>query len=87
MDYKKKLIEVALPLESINQASLKEKNPFLKGHPRAIHLWWARRPLVAARAIIFAPRSCPSNPGLAIKTLYFCSVISTSFKLFILSVD
>lgn len=50
----KKLIEVALPLDAINEACVKDKNPFLKAHPRAIHLWWARRPLAAARAVIFA---------------------------------
>jgi putative DNA methylase len=55
MTYKKKLIEVALPLEAINRASAGEKsNPFLKGHPRAIHTWWARRPLAACRAVLFA---------------------------------
>jgi len=52
--YRKKLIEVALPLDAINQASGKEKNPFLKGHPRSMHLWWARRPLAACRAVLFA---------------------------------
>ncbi len=52
--YRKKLIEVALPLEAINEASRKEKNPFLKGHPRSMHLWWARRPLAACRAVLFA---------------------------------
>jgi putative DNA methylase len=53
--YKKKLIEVALPLEAINDAAMKEKsNPFLKGHPRSLHQWWARRPLPTARAILFA---------------------------------
>jgi putative DNA methylase len=52
---KKKLIEVALPLEAINKASAVEKgNPFLKGHPRNLHQWWARRPQAAARSIIFA---------------------------------
>lgn len=50
----KKLIEVALPLEAINDGCMQEKNPFLKGHPRSMHLWWARRPLAAARAVIFA---------------------------------
>ena len=50
----KKLIEVALPLEAINNGGLQEKNPFWKGHPRSRHLWWARRPLAAARAVIFA---------------------------------
>jgi putative DNA methylase len=54
MEYKKKLIEVALPLEAINDGCVKEKNPFLKGHPRSIHLWWARRPLAVARAVIFS---------------------------------
>ncbi|MBU2226693.1 MAG: DUF1156 domain-containing protein, partial [Proteobacteria bacterium] len=54
MNYKKKLIEVALPLEAINGGCQQEKNPFLKGHPRSLHLWWARRPLAAARAVIFA---------------------------------
>ena len=44
-----------MPLEIINTASMKEKiNPFLKGHPRALHQWWARRPLPACRAILFA---------------------------------
>ena len=51
---KKKLIEVALPLDAINSGCLQEKNPFLKKHPRSLHLWWARRPLAAARAVIFA---------------------------------
>lgn len=50
----KKLIEVALPLESINEGCVQEKNPFLKKHPRSMHLWWARRPLAAARAVLFA---------------------------------
>ncbi len=45
---------MALPLDAINDGCVQEKNPFLKGHPRSTHLWWARRPLAAARAIIFA---------------------------------
>jgi len=49
----KKLIEVALPLDAISAGCEQEKNPFLKGHPRSMHLWWARRPLAAARAVIF----------------------------------
>ena len=55
MTYRRKLIEVALPLEVINQGSKPEtENPFLKGHPRAIHNWWARTPLSICRAILFA---------------------------------
>ena len=53
MTYKKKLIEVALPLEAINVASAREKS-IRQGHPSTLHLWWARRPLAAARAVIFA---------------------------------
>ena len=52
--YKKKLIEVAIPLEAINAASAYEKLPGIGPHPRGIHLWWARRPHSAARSIIFA---------------------------------
>jgi putative DNA methylase len=51
--YKKKLIEVALPLEAINIASAREKS-IRHGHPSTLHLWWARRPLAAARAVIFS---------------------------------
>src|SRR6185503_7834425 len=51
--YKKKLIEVAIPLEAINAASAKEKS-IRHGHPSTLHLWWARRPLAAARAVLFA---------------------------------
>lgn len=65
--YKKKLIEVAIPLEAINAASIKEKgSPFLKGHSRSLHQWWARRPLAACRAVLFAqlvddPSSLPDQ--------------------------
>ena len=53
-EYRKKLIEVALPLDDINEACRPEtENPFLRNHPRAIHPWWARTPLVATRAVIF----------------------------------
>ena len=51
--YKKKLIEVALPLDAINAASAREKS-IRHGHPSTLHLWWARRPLAAARAVIFS---------------------------------
>jgi putative DNA methylase len=49
----KKLIEVALPLVAINEASVREKS-IRHGHPSTLHLWWARRPLAAARAVIFS---------------------------------
>src|SRR5690349_16195462 len=51
--YRKKLIEVALPLAAINQAAAREKS-IRHGHPSTLHLWWARRPLAAARAVLFA---------------------------------
>lgn len=50
---RKKLIEVALPLEAINREAAREKS-IRHGHPSTLHLWWARRPLAAARAVIFA---------------------------------
>ncbi len=53
MTNKKKLIEVALPLEAFNKAAAREKS-IRHGHPSTLHLWWARRPLAAARAVIFA---------------------------------
>ena len=53
MEIKKKLIEVALPLDAINKASAREKS-IRHGHPSTLHLWWARRPLATARAVIFA---------------------------------
>ena len=49
---RKKLIKVAIPLEAINAASAREKS-IRQGHPSTLHLWWARRPLAAARAVIF----------------------------------
>ena len=53
MTHMKKLIEVALPLNAINKASAREKS-IRHGHPSTLHLWWARRPLAAARAVIFS---------------------------------
>jgi putative DNA methylase len=50
---RRKLIEVALPLEAINAASAREKS-IRHGHPSTLHLWWARRPLAACRAALFA---------------------------------
>ena len=53
MTYPKKLIEVALPLEAINKEAAREKS-IRHGHPSTLHLWWARRPLAACRAVLFA---------------------------------
>lgn len=53
MNIRKKLIEVSIPLEAINAASAKEKS-IRHGHPSTLHLWWARRPLAACRAVLFA---------------------------------
>jgi putative DNA methylase len=52
-EHRRKLIEVALPLDAINVASAREKS-IRHGHPSTLHLWWARRPLAAARAVLFA---------------------------------
>lgn len=62
---RKKLIEVALPLEAINREAAREKS-IRHGHPSTLHLWWARRPLAACRAVIFAslvddPSSLPDQ--------------------------
>lgn len=51
--YRKKMIEVALPLDAINAASAREKS-IRHGHPSTLHLWWARRPLAACRAVLFS---------------------------------
>lgn len=53
MGERRKLIEVALPLEAINKQAAREKS-IRHGHPSTLHLWWARRPLAAARAVLFA---------------------------------
>lgn len=60
MSYRKKMIEVALPLEEINVASAREKS-IRHGHPSTLHLWWARRPLATCRAVLFA--SIIDDPG------------------------
>ena len=56
----KKLIEVALPLDDINKEAAREKS-IRHGHPSTLHLWWARRPLAAARAVLFA--QMVNDPG------------------------
>ena len=66
MTYRTKLIEVALPLEAINIASAREKS-IKHGHPSTLHLWWARRPLAAARAVIFA--QMVDDPSTYVDTL------------------
>ena len=53
MTYRKKLIEVALPLDDINREAAREKS-IRHGHPSTLHLWWARRPLAACRVVLFA---------------------------------
>ena len=63
---RKKLIEVSIPLDLINASSALEKQPGIGTHPRSLHLWWARRPLSAARAVIFCqtvddPSSIPEE--------------------------
>ncbi|SMO49309.1 DUF1156 domain-containing protein [Propioniciclava tarda] len=64
---RKKLIEVSIPLEDINAASAHEKSVPRKGHPATMHLWWAPRPLAAARAVLFAQLvdDPSSNPNLS----------------------
>ena len=63
--HRKKLIEVSLPLDAINKAAAREKS-IRHGHPSTLHLWWARRPLAACRAVLFAqlvddPESWPEE--------------------------
>jgi putative DNA methylase len=53
MTYRKKLIEVALPLDAISEAAVREKS-IRHGHPSTMHLWWSRKPLAASRAVLFA---------------------------------
>ncbi|MGQ4809880.1 hypothetical protein NKDENANG_03316 [Candidatus Entotheonellaceae bacterium PAL068K] len=70
---RKKLIEVALPLEAMNREAAREKS-IRHGHPSTLHLWWARRPLAACRAVLFAqlvddPASDPRYPTEAAASL------------------
>jgi putative DNA methylase len=67
--HNKKLIEVSLPLEAINRESVREKS-ISSGHPSTLHLWWARRPLAACRAILFSQLvDDPSSNPLKFPTL------------------
>lgn len=60
MTYRKKMIEVSIPLDAINAESSREKS-IRHGHPSTLHLWWARRPLAACRAVLFT--SLIDDPG------------------------
>lgn len=61
IEYPKKLIVVALPLDDINAAAASEKQPGIGAHPRGLHLWWARRPLATTRAVLFS--QLVNDPG------------------------
>src|SRR5438034_7872858 len=63
---RKKLIEVSIPLEAINAASSREKS-IRHGHPSTLHLWWARRPLAACRAVLFS--SLVDDPSECVEEL------------------
>src|SRR5882724_4144631 len=65
-NYRKKLIEVAMPLEDINREAAREKS-IRHGHPSTLHLWWARRPLAACRAVLFA--SLVDDPSECVEEL------------------
>ena len=62
-----KLIEVALPLAAINKAASREKS-IRHGHPSTLHLWWARRPLAATRAVIWASLVDDPSGGRVVDT-------------------
>ena len=80
---RKKLIEVAIPLEAINAAAARKKS-IRHGHPSTLHLWWARRPLAAARAVIFCqmvddpavPEEFPTEEGQERERLRLFALIS-----------
>jgi len=72
MTYRKKLIEVALPLDAINEASVRESYIY-KGNPSSMHKWWAQRPLAASRAVIFASLvNDPSDPASPLEFIEVC---------------
>jgi len=71
----KKLIEVALPLEAINFHAAKEKS-IRHGHPSTLHLWWARRPLAACRAVLFAQMvDDPHDPAASPEFVAACNAL------------
>src|SRR5690349_13421846 len=85
---RKKLIEVALPLEDINREAAREKT-LRHGHPATLHLWWARRPLAAARAVIFAqmvddpgslPEEFPTEAAQETERQRLCQMIKALVK-------
>jgi putative DNA methylase len=81
-DYKKKLIEVALPLEDINVEAAREKS-IRHGHPSTLHLWWVRRPLAACRAVLFAQLvDDPEQDGLNLEYLDLIDHFETHCFLF-----
>jgi putative DNA methylase len=86
--YKPKLIEVSLPLEDINRESAREKS-IRHGHPSTLHLWWARRPLAACRAVLFAqlvddpsahPDKFPTEEAQAVERKRLHDIISRLVK-------
>src|SRR5258708_33760233 len=77
---RKKLIEVALPLEAINVASAREKS-IRHGHPSTLHLWFARRPLAACRAVIFASLvDDPDDPNAPAEFIAACKALPFNEK-------
>ncbi len=84
-EYRKKLIEVALPLQAINLESAREKS-IRHGHPSTLHLWWASRPLATCRAVLFAslvddPSARPEDSPLRRRrsgSVSGCSALSSS---------
>ncbi len=80
MTERKKLIEVGLPLDAISEASAREKS-IRHGHPSTLHLWWARRPLAAARAVIFASLvDDPEAPHAPAEFVEACRTLVTPTK-------
>lgn len=86
--HRKKLIEVALPLDAINKEAAREKS-IRHGHPSTLHLWWARRPLAACRAVLFAqlvddpsarPEEFPTEEAQEVERLRLFGIIEELVK-------